>query len=290
MEKPQNSTLNGLIPLGATNAVSAVTNSAKRLTNTIARNTNALVQNTASYLPTGIPWFGLAIFVVLVLIFVIFLRIYHTQIGDGLQKFVTSVRSTFGYSVQPPEPSEVPSPTTQSPPAAGDVAVSPTSIVEKVLPQGGQQVFNVSKNTFTYYDAEPLCKALGAELATYEQVKESWEKGADWCNYGWTKGQLAVYPTQKETWEKLQHGPEDQRNACGNPGMNGGFFDNPELHFGVNCYGTKPSQSDHDASQVARGKPQTAGELEFDKKVSHFRSESDSIGILPFNNGKWNAT
>lgn len=283
MEQHRN-TLNGLIPLGATNAVSAATQSARRLT-------NSFVKNTTSFLPTSIPWFGLAVFVLLVLVFIILLRIYHTQFADGFQKFITAIRSIFGYSVRPPEPTEtIDPPTTQSPPAAGDVAATPHSIVEKILPQGGQQVFNVSKNTFTYYDAEPLCKALGAELATYEQVKEAWEKGADWCNYGWTKGQMAVYPTQKETWEKLQHGPEEQRNTCGNPGLNGGAFDNPELRFGVNCYGPKPNQSDHDASQVARGRPETASELEFDKKVSKFRSESDSIGILPFNSGKWNAT
>lgn len=95
------------------------------------------------------------------------------------------------------------------------------TMVEKVLP-GHKEVFNISKNAYTYYDAEPLCKALGAELATYEQVKNAFEGGADWCNYGWTKGQMAVYPTQKETWEHIQEGPEDQRNACGRPGVNGG--------------------------------------------------------------------
>jgi hypothetical protein len=161
--------------------------------------------------------------------------------------------------------------------------------VEKVLPGGGSEVFSVSSNRYTYYDAEPLCKALGAELATYDQVKDAWNKGADWCNYGWVKGQMAVYPTQKETWEKLQSGPEEQRMACGNPGLNGGFFDNPELRYGVNCYGSKPSQSKHDATQVAKGTPLSPGALEFDKKVSMYRSQADNIGVLPFNNNKWSA-
>jgi hypothetical protein len=50
---------------------------------------------------------------------------------------------------------------------------------------GGKQVFNVSRNLYTYAEAEPLCKAFGAELATYEQVKDAYNSGADWCNSGW---------------------------------------------------------------------------------------------------------
>ena len=57
------------------------------------------------------------------------------------------------------------------------------SVVEKMLPPA-KEVFTVSKNDYSYYDAAPLCKALGAELATYDQVKHAWQKGADWCNYG----------------------------------------------------------------------------------------------------------
>jgi hypothetical protein len=120
-------------------------------------------------------------------------------------------------------------------------------------------------------------------------VKEAWDKGADWCNYGWVKGQVAAYPTQNATWEKLQQGPEDQRAACGRPGINGGFFDNPELRFGVNCYGTKPAQSQHDENTISQrnNEPMTPGMLDYDKKVAHFRSEANHIGITPFNKTTW---
>ena len=108
------------------------------------------------------------------------------------------------------------------------------SIVDKQLPQQKKkEVFNIKENRYKYEDAEPLCNALGAELATYEQVKEAYERGADWCNYGWVKGQRAVYPTQPGTYEKMQKGPKEQRQACGKPGINGGYFDNPDLRFGV---------------------------------------------------------
>jgi hypothetical protein len=151
-----------------------------------------------------------------------------------------------------------------------------------------KEVFNVSRNIYTYNDAAAVCEALGAELANYEQVQESHAKGADWCNYGWTKGQLAVYPTQKSTWEKLQKGPAEYRNACGRPGVNGGYFDNPELRFGVNCYGIKPPRNATDElleSQVAL--PPTPDQIEFEKKVQKYREQLNTITVLPFQKGQW---
>ena len=152
---------------------------------------------------------------------------------------------------------------------------------------GAAEVFNISKNTFTYYDAEPLCKALGAELATYDQVKAAWSKGADWCNYGWTKGQMAVFPTSKDTYETLQKGTPEQQLSCGRPGVNGGYFDNPELLYGVNCYGPKPAQSKHDQAESVIATPVSPEAYEFDKKVAQFKTQSESIGILPFNKKSW---
>jgi hypothetical protein len=186
-----------------------------------------------------------------------------------------------------------PSPGEGVPPAAANAQKgqgSDLSIqnMEKILPGGlgSKEVFNVSSNKYTYYDAEPLCKALGAELATYDQVKEAWSKGADWCNYGWIKGQMAVYPTSDDTFTKLQGGPAEQHLACGKPGVNGGFFDNPELRYGVTCYGSKPSKANHDESAAAMATPTSPDALEFDKKVAEFKAEADTIGIMPFNANK----
>ena len=204
---------------------------------------------------------------------------FRAEASDTWNNAVDLVNGYFNPPPPPPPP----------PPAPQDNEVShpseTSSIVEKVLP--GKEVFNISSNRYTYYDAEPLCKALGAELATYEQVKEAWNKGADWCNYGWVKGQMAVYPTSDETYQKLQGGPEDQRQACGRPGLNGGYFDNPEMRFGVTCVGGKPPQNKHDEDVASKGIPLSPDALEFDKKVSKFKSEADHIGILPFNSNKW---
>ena len=145
----------------------------------------------------------------------------------------------------------------------------------------GNEVFNISRNIYSFNDAEPLCKAFGAELATYDQVKEAYEKGADWCNYGWAKGQLALYPTQEDTWNKLQEGPEEQRMSCGHPGVNGGSFTNPDQQFGVNCYGRRPARTALD-DQVGK-----APETPFDRSVAHFKHELDSIPVTPWNVKQW---
>jgi len=152
----------------------------------------------------------------------------------------------------------------------------------------GHDVFNVSRNIYTFHDAPAVCAALGGELATYEQVQDAYEKGADWCNYGWAKGQMAVFPTQKETYQKLQKGSPDYHNACGRPGINGGYFDNPELLFGVNCVGKRPTQKSADEMRENDVSfPKTADEIEFDKKVQKFRDQMDTLAVLPFNKQSW---
>jgi len=157
--------------------------------------------------------------------------------------------------------------------------------IETVMPSR-KEVFNVADDKYTYTDAEPLCKAFGAELATYDQVKEAWNKGADWCNYGWVKGQTAIYPTQQSTYDKLQAGPEDQRGVCGIPGINGGYFDNPELKFGVNCYGKKPNQNETDNRHMMN--PSLApGALEYDRKVQNYKDDMNQIAVNPFKEGTW---
>lgn len=248
-----------------------------------------------------VDWFNpLYVFIGLVLIFLVIFTFYSTQIKTGYEYIVGSLRNALGMPVNPDVTSAVSpvavTPVTIAPEAPQDTTLeqesipqpSQKSIVERILPSGGE-VFNVAQNKFTYYDAEPLCKALGAELATYEQVKDAWGKGADWCNYGWVKGQMAVYPTQNETYDKLQLGPDDQKRACGTVGINGGYFDNPEFKYGVNCYGKKPNQSAHDQMMLmSQGKaPKSPESLRVDQLVNEFRDESDSLFIKPFNNEKW---
>jgi len=159
------------------------------------------------------------------------------------------------------------------------------SDVESALGEGAgsKQVFNISRNIYTFGEAEPLCRAFGAELATYDQVKAAHKAGADWCNYGWTQGQLALFPTQKSTYEKLQHGPAHERMSCGLPGVNGGFFPNEDQRFGVNCYGNRPAESALD-ERMQRAEN---SDIQFDREVSKFKAEKGSIAVNPFRQGQW---
>lgn len=167
--------------------------------------------------------------------------------------------------------------------------LEPTNLekdVEIALGGNRPQVFNIARNIYNYHEAEPLCKAFGAELATYEQVKESYDRGADWCNYGWSKGQLALYPTQQETYDKLQHEgrTEEERDSCGVPGVNGGYFPNPDQKFGVNCYGIRPAETALDKHE---SKSITPEETEFEREVHRFHAELPNIPVNPFARHRW---
>ena len=109
--------------------------------------------------------------------------------------------------------------------------------------KSAKQVFNLANNIYSYEDAQKVCAAFDASLATYDQVETAYNNGAEWCNYGWSEGQMAYFPTQKDTWDRLQKNP-NTKHACGRPGINGGYIDNPYVKFGANCYGVKPPKPD----------------------------------------------
>ena len=146
-----------------------------------------------------------------------------------------------------------------------------------------KQVFNISNNIFTYDDAKAVCKAHGAELATYEQVMDAYKSGAEWCNYGWSDKKMALYPTQKATWEKLQEDPENS-NMCGEWGVNGGYFENTDTLFGANCYGIKPEPKDRERLGPP---PISQSEQNILAKVARFKEEKGDFTLNPFNKDQW---
>ena len=110
-----------------------------------------------------------------------------------------------------------------------------------IPPTTDKQVFNVGNNIYTYEEAQKVCKVFDASLASYDQIESAYNDGGEWCNYGWSADQMAFFPTQKSTWNKLQYS-EQTKNSCGRPGINGGYFSNPYIRFGANCYGVKPAR------------------------------------------------
>ena len=140
-----------------------------------------------------------------------------------------------------------------------------------------KEVFHIANNELNYGDAKDVCKQYGAELADYDQMVHHYQHGGDFCNYGWSKNQLALYPTQKKTWEQLQNADPEYRDICGHYGVNGGKF-SKEMRFGANCYGKKPEKPDYDFQF-----PELPKKTEPVKRVRRFKN----VVIAPFNRNRW---
>ena len=151
-----------------------------------------------------------------------------------------------------------------------------------------KQVFNIPNNDYTYDDAKALCKAYDARLATYEEIESAYNNGAEWCGYGWSKDQLALFPTQKSTYDKLQK-IKGHENDCGRPGINGGYINNKNVRFGVNCFGYKPeiTQEEQTLMHETPHYPITKKDKEMERKVNDYRKNLPKILVSPFNKGRW---
>ena len=171
-----------------------------------------------------------------------------------------------------------------------DQEVLSTDLSNIVIPDGNE-VFNISNNVYTYDEAKAVCSIYGAELANYDQIEQSYSNGAEWCNYGWAEGQMAFFPTQKSTWTELQKNPK-AKNNCGRPGINGGYMGNPNLKFGVNCFGKKPSPSDDDVRRLQSKKyqmyPETKHDKEMKEKMEKWKKNADKmLQINSYNRSMW---
>ena len=182
--------------------------------------------------------------------------------------------------------------------------IKPTKKEIKIV--RNKEVFNISKNDYTYPQAKKLCKALGCKLATRDQVKGAYNKGAEWCNYGWTEGQYALYPTQKKTYDMLV--AAGKGDECGKPGINGGYFSDATMKFGVNCYGVKPDPDNNNIKSIGCDNPKITQTI--NKETGKYEMtylcptkptdgnggngddddneiDLNTIEVLPFSNYKW---
>ena len=148
-----------------------------------------------------------------------------------------------------------------------------------------KQVFNIRENIYTLDDAPAVCGAIGSELASVNQLIDAHKNGADWCNVGWTKDGLAAYPIQYSTWKNLQDNDPNKRNICGKPGINLSRND-PNLLYGVNCYGVKPNPK---GNEIIKTAILSDKQRELQRKIADFQKNINSISITPFNTDKWSA-
>lgn len=151
-----------------------------------------------------------------------------------------------------------------------------------------KQVFNIPGNDYIYPDAKALCSAYGARLATYKEVENSYNEGGEWCNYGWSEGQMALFPTQQKTFDNLQT-IKGHENDCGRPGVNGGYMANPKIKFGVNCYGYKPrmTQTEEELMETLPIYPKTMKDIAMENRVSYWKNKLSEILVSPFNHNSW---
>jgi hypothetical protein len=151
-----------------------------------------------------------------------------------------------------------------------------------------KQVFNIPGNYYNYENAKALCQAYGSNLATYEQIEDAYKNGGEWCNYGWSEGQMALFPTQQQTFDNLQK-TKGHEHDCGRPGINGGYIANPQIKFGVNCYGNKPkiTQEEEELMKKSTPYPESTQDIIFQKRVDFWKNKVDEILVSPFNYDSW---
>ena len=156
---------------------------------------------------------------------------------------------------------------------------------KNLVPYVMNEVFHIYNNTHTYEMAREKCKLYGGRLATESEVKDAYDKGKNWCNYGWSEGQKILYPAQKKSvhLEKTS-GTSDTR--CLKEGVVGGYYPNTGMRFGVNCYGVKPEPK---GNEIVKNVIMSDKQRRLQSKIAEFQKNINSIGISPFNTDKWSA-
>ena len=99
------------------------------------------------------------------------------------------------------------------------------------------RVFYV-KNQYTLSDTERVCSMYGARVATLDNLQGAYNRGANWCSWGWLADGSVAYPVQKSFWKRVER---THKGFCGpSHGINLKKEIDPDLQFGVLCYGVPP--------------------------------------------------
>jgi len=232
------------------------------------------------------PWIAMIeIFLWILFIVIVFLNIKHFSkfefdFNDVLFNLFGTKKPELEVHVHKPKIETKPVP---KPPV--DVSSVPQAPVKTCRQDISGEVFHIPHNRYTYEQAKDTCELFDARLATYDEIEDSYKNGANWCSYGWSSDQLALFPIQKSMYNELKQIPGHERD-CGRVGVNGGYIENRNAKFGVNCYGKKPYAGEDDLAYMnkfsfAKAYPDMeAKKLEKEQKMN-------KILIAPFNKDKW---
>jgi hypothetical protein len=154
------------------------------------------------------------------------------------------------------------------------------------VPAPQKEVFNISDNKYSYEDAQAICKVYGGRMATYKDVENAYKDGGEWCNYGWSDGQMAIFPTQKSTWLELQKN-DKMKNNCGRPGINGGYIADSSTKYGVNCVGIKPSMTDSNKKYMERTKSVVTLPKPSETESNAWKDKQSQLVLSGWNPNKW---
>ena len=111
---------------------------------------------------------------------------------------------------------------------------------------------------------------------------------------------MALYPIQEKFYDEVQAGPVEHRDDCGKPGINGGYFDDASLKFGVNCYGVRPKADpkrivyvDETSDEYIKQQPFERTHYTHHSAVNHKlaaikdRLKRDHVNPTPFSQHRW---
>ena len=72
-------------------------------------------------------------------------------------------------------------------------------------------------------------------------------------------------------------------------GVNGGYIKNPNVRFGVNCYGKKPKITEEEEEIMKNTKPYplSKDDVEVNKLANKYKKNLDNILLSSFNKKKW---
>jgi hypothetical protein len=87
------------------------------------------------------------------------------------------------------------------------------------------QVYHVFANAYTFAEANEKCKKHNSRLASPSELKDIYDNGVYWCNWGWSSDGHAYMPNND---------PKCNQSI----GLLAGNNIDPYLKLGVNCYGT----------------------------------------------------